>query len=50
MVRFFLKDGDQRLGVEINQSAADAYKLKIRAKLMRLASIVTYPLPPMEPS
>lgn len=43
-IRFF--EGRNKLGVEINPRAAEETGLKIRSKLMRLASIVDYPLPP----
>ncbi len=45
VVRFFETGDAQRIGVEINQTAAAALELRIRAKLLRLASLVEYPLP-----
>lgn len=48
VIRFFETSGSQRLSVEINQTAAEASRFKIRSKLMRLASVVTYPIPPGE--
>ena len=49
VARFFPQEDTTRLGVEINQTAADACAFKIRAKLMRLASVVSYPLPALDP-
>lgn len=50
VVRFFETGAAQRIGVEINQTAAAALHLRIRAKLLRLADLVDYPLPPIDPS
>ncbi len=49
VARFFSSEETQRMVVEINQLAADASQLKIRSKLMRLASVVSYPPPALEP-
>jgi hypothetical protein len=49
VARFFPQEDTARLGVEINQTAADACPVKIRAKLMRLASVVSHPLPALDP-
>ena len=40
VVRFFETGDAQRIGVEINQTAAAALNLRIRAKLLRLATLV----------
>ena len=49
VARFVATEDAQRLGVEINQTAADAAQLKIRSKLMRLAAVVSHPVPALEP-
>lgn len=47
VIRFFEAEAGagKTLRVEINEAAAEAQGLKIRAKLMRLASVVHYPAP-----
>lgn len=49
VVRFFETGDSQRIGVEINQTAAAELDLRIRAKLLRLATLVEHPLPALDP-
>ena len=54
VVRFFevpagAAERERALRVEINEVAAHAAGLKIRSKLMRLATVVRHPPPPVQP-
>lgn len=54
MIRFYevesdgASGGDRHLRIEINETAALASHLDIRSKLLRLASVVQYPVPESE--
>ncbi len=49
VIRFFevaTAEGGRQLRVEVNEAAAQAQRLQIRSKLLRLATLVNYPPPP----
>ena len=49
VIRFFdvaTGEGGRQLRVEVNEAAAQAQRLQIRSKLLRLATLVNYPPPP----